>query len=100
MPIDFPISQLPLDLAPVDAVEAAYGSDADWVTDKLRRQVSCLLECDKQLVPWLYPAIRQRLKQAAPGEASFRCRFVSGQHKPDGEAASATTSLLQLMAGA
>ena len=98
MPIDLPISQLPTDLTLEDAVEAAYGDDLDWVAGKLRQGVSCLVECDKQLVPWFYAAARDRLRDASSGRA-LRCRFVSGQ--PPGDAnqqqQGPQPSLLQLM---
>ena len=79
MPIEYPIDQLPTDLSLEDAVEAVYGDDLDWLTTKLRQGVSCLVECDKQLVTFLYAAIRGRLRDTAGGERPLRCRFVSGQ---------------------
>jgi cell division protease FtsH len=100
MPIDLPISQLPTDLTLEDAVEAAYGDDLDWVAGKLRQGVSCLVECDKQLVPWFYGAIRDRVRDATGGRA-LRCRFVSGQPPQEaqqqGAQAGPQPSLLQLM---
>ena len=79
MPIEYPIDQLPTDLSLEDAVEAVYGDDLDWLTTKLRQGVSCLVECDKQLVTFLYAAIRGRLRDTAGGDQPLRCRFVSGQ---------------------
>ena len=76
MPIEFPIRDLPVDLSVEDAIEAAYGDDLDWVADKLRRGVSTLVECEKQLVTWLYAAIRGRLRDASSGA---RC---TGRPKP------------------
>ncbi len=79
MPIEFPISDLPVDLTVEDAVEAAYGDDLDWIAGKLRKEVSVLVECDKQLVTYFYAAIRGRLREAGPEGRALRCRFVSGQ---------------------
>jgi cell division protease FtsH len=79
MPIDFPIAQLPSDISLEDAVEAVYGDDLDWLSSKLRRGVSCLVECDKQLVTYLYAALRNRLRDTSGGARPLRCRFVSGQ---------------------
>lgn len=79
MPIDFPISQLPTDISLEDAVEAVYGDDLNWLADKLRRGVSCLVECDKQIVTYLYSALRNRLRDTTGGARPMRCRFVSGQ---------------------
>ena len=44
MPIEFPIADLPIDMAEEDAIEAAYGDDLDWIAGKLRRGVSVLVE--------------------------------------------------------
>ena len=98
MPIDFPISQLPTDLTVEDAIEAAYSDDLDWVAGKLRQNVSCLVECDKQLVPFFYAAVRDRARDASSGRA-LRCRFVSGQpaEQQQGQAQGPQPSLLQLM---
>lgn len=79
MPIDFPIAQLPTDISLEDAVEAVYGDDLNWLADKLRRGVSCLVECDKQIVTYLYAALRNRLRDTSGGARPMRCRFVSGQ---------------------
>ncbi|MCO5172534.1 MAG: AAA family ATPase [Planctomycetes bacterium] len=79
MPIDFPIAQLPTDISLEDAVEAVYGDDLDWLSGKLRRGVSCLVECDKQLVTFLYAALRGRLRDTSGGARGLRCRYVSGQ---------------------
>ena len=96
MPIDHPIAQLPTDLSLEDAVEEVYGEDLNWLTDKLRRGVSCLVECDKQLVTFLYAALRGRLRDSSTGTV-LRCRFVSGQMQQDGEQQGPQPSLLQLM---
>lgn len=101
MPIDFPIRDLPVDLTLEDAVEAVYGDDLNWIADKLRRQVSVLVECDKQLVTWLYAAVRSRLRDASGGRA-MRCRFIAGQppRREEGQPApqqQGPASLLQLM---
>jgi cell division protease FtsH len=95
MPIDYPISDLPTDLSLDDAVEGIYGEDLDWLGDKLRRGVSCLVECDKQLVTWFYGALRRRLRDASSGQRPVRCRFVSGQ--AEGEEQQQQASLIQLM---
>ena len=57
------ISALPLELSELEAVEAAYGRDIDFVEEKLSRGLSVLIECDKQLTFHLYRVLRARLKQ-------------------------------------
>jgi len=96
MPIEFPISKLPTYLSPDEAVEEAYGPDLDWIAEKLRRGVSCLVECDKQLVTFFYAAVRGRLRDQSAG-TPLRCRFVSGQPPADADTSGPQPSLLQLM---
>jgi cell division protease FtsH len=104
MPIEFPIADLPIDLNEDDAVEEIYGPDLDWVSEKLRKGVSVLVECDKQLVTWFYSAIRRRVRDADTGRA-LRCRYVSGQPReqrgdgdnPEEQQRSSSASLIQLM---
>ena len=96
MPIDFPLANLPTDLSLEDAVEAGYGDELDWVAGKLRQNVSTMVECDKQLVPWFYAAVRDRLRDATAGRA-LRCRFVSGQADPNQQQQGPQPSLLQQM---
>ncbi|MEQ8818762.1 MAG: AAA family ATPase [Sumerlaeia bacterium] len=57
-----PIRDLPTDITMDDAVEAVYGPDLDWVRDKLLLGLSVLIECDKQLVTFLYRALRARMR--------------------------------------
>jgi cell division protease FtsH len=57
-----PISQLPSELTHQQAVEVTYQADLDWVEEKLDRRISTLIECDKQLVLYLYRALRRRMK--------------------------------------
>src|SRR5687768_12891958 len=106
MPIDFPIRDLPVDISLEDAVEAVYGDDLNWVAGKLRRGTSVLVECDKQLVTYLYAALRSRLRDTTGGARAMRCRYVSGQPgRPEapqpGQAPppqqNAMASLIQLM---
>lgn len=102
MPIEHEIAKLPSDLPLEDAVEAAYADDLDWIARKLRKNVSVLVECDKQLVTYFYSAIRGRLREVgADGGAPIRCRFVSGQPRAaDGENGGqpqGPASLIQLM---
>ena len=94
MPIEFPIADLPIDMAEEDAVEAAYGDDLDWIANKLRRGVSVLVECEKQITTFLYAALRVRLRDPDAG-TPLRCRYVAGQPPADGE--QGPSSLMQLM---
>ncbi len=53
---------LPQQLTPDAAVEAAYAAELAEVASKLQRGLPCLIECDKDLGPFLYANLRARLK--------------------------------------
>lgn len=57
-----PESELPTDLDLPAAVEAAYASELAQVADRLQRGLPTLVECDKELVPFLFANVRDRLK--------------------------------------
>jgi len=58
-----PEDQLPVELTPFAAVEAAYPAEIARVTDALRSGLPTLVECEKELTPYLYKAVRDRLKK-------------------------------------
>jgi len=58
------IASLPVDLRVEDAVEAACAADITFIEERLRRGVSVLVECDKELSLYLYLAVRQRLRRS------------------------------------
>ena len=62
-----PIFDLPTDLRTEDAVEAACATDIAFIEERLRRGMSVLVECDKDLSLYLYLGIRARLRRAARG---------------------------------
>jgi cell division protease FtsH len=55
-------TELPTDLDLPQAVEAAYAPELAGVADRLQRGLPTLIECDKELVPFLFAHIRDRLK--------------------------------------
>jgi cell division protease FtsH len=63
MSVLIPEAELPAELAPDQAVEAAYAAELAAVAGKLSRGLPCLVECDKELAPFLYKNVRDRLKQ-------------------------------------
>ncbi len=67
-------SDLPLELSTDQAVEAAYSSDLAQVTSDLKRGLPVLIECDKDLVPFVFINVRRRLKQD-----DLRCLFLDGR---------------------
>lgn len=70
-----PIHQLPEALTHQQAVETTYQEEIDWVEDKLLRGMNALIECDKQLVLYLYKAFRKRLKAR---KSALRLRLIGG----------------------
>ena len=74
MSITIPGSQLPADLTAQDAAEAAYTAELTEVAGQLARGLPCLIECDKELVPYLFVALRGRLR-----ERNLRCVYLDGR---------------------
>jgi cell division protease FtsH len=62
MSIFIPERELPQQLTADAAVEAAYAAELTEVASKLQRGLPCLVECDKDLAPFLYKNLRGRLK--------------------------------------
>jgi cell division protease FtsH len=71
-------SDLPQELTPEGAVEAAYASEMAEVASKLQRSLPCLIECDKDLAPWLYLNLRNRLRTA-----NLRCLYLDGRPRQE-----------------
>jgi cell division protease FtsH len=65
---------LPAQLTPEQSVEAAYARELAEVASKLHRSLPCLIECDKDLAPYLFLNLRARLK-----EMNLRCRYLDGR---------------------
>ncbi|NBO92669.1 MAG: AAA family ATPase [Planctomycetia bacterium] len=74
MSVLIPESELPQDLANEDVVEAAYASELAEVASKLNRCLPTLIECDKDLTPFLYLNIRNRLRAF-----NLRCVYLDGR---------------------
>src|SRR3954469_16311371 len=71
-------NDLPQDLTVEAAVEAAYSSELAEVASKLTRALPCLIECDKDLAPFLFLNIRNRLRTA-----NLRCLYLDGRPRPE-----------------
>src|SRR5258708_20133291 len=65
---------LPAELTPQQAVESAYSRELAEVASKLQRSLPCLIECDKDLAPFLFMNLRTRLR-----EANLRCVYLDGR---------------------
>jgi cell division protease FtsH len=69
---------LPQDLSIEQAVEAAYAHELAEVASKLQRGLPVLIECDKDLAPFLYVNLRARLKPAG-----LRCIYLDGRPRQE-----------------
>ncbi|MBL9025604.1 MAG: AAA family ATPase [Myxococcales bacterium] len=62
-PISVAEDLLPVELTPFDAVTLAYPTEIATMADQLSRGLPVLVECDKELTPYLFKAVRDRLKR-------------------------------------
>jgi cell division protease FtsH len=67
---------LPASLTPEQAVEAAYAQELADVASKLVRGLPVLVECDKELAPYLFMNLRNRLR-----EAKLQCVYLDGRQR-------------------
>ncbi len=71
-------TELPLDLTLSDAVEAAYPAELTRAHEALSRRLPVMVECDKELTPFFYKGIRDRLKRD-----NVRCVYLDGRPDPN-----------------
>ncbi|HEY3807119.1 MAG TPA: AAA family ATPase [Kofleriaceae bacterium] len=71
-------SALPVELSPFAAVDAAYPAELTRCYDALRRRLPVLIECEKELAPYVYRSIRDRLKTD-----NTRCLYLDGRASAD-----------------
>src|SRR6476659_4065018 len=67
-------TDLPQDLTAEQAVESAYAAELAETAGRLQRGLPVLIECDKDLGPFLYANVRNRLKQAG-----LQCLYLDGR---------------------
>ena len=67
-------SELPKQLTIEQAVEAAYVRELAEAEDRLKRGLPVLIECDKEVTPYLYMCLRDRLRQAR-----LQCLYLDGR---------------------
>jgi cell division protease FtsH len=71
-------ADLAQDLDNTQAVEAAYACELAEVASKLQRGLPTLIECDKQLSPFLYVNLRTRLRAL-----NLRCLYLDGRPRQE-----------------
>src|SRR3954454_20182434 len=85
---------LPVALLAEQAVEAAYAAELAEVASKLQRGLPALVECDKDLAPFLYLNVRTRLR-----DAGLRCVYLDGRPKQEEQAGAMPCGLIGTMIG-
>jgi cell division protease FtsH len=75
-----PESDLPLELSLAASVEAAYPRELGRCEQALGQGLPVLVECDKELTPFFYAQVRDRLKKR-----SVRCVYLDGRPGPDAQ---------------
>lgn len=78
MSITIPEKDLPASLTPSEAVEAAYPAELSDIASNLTRKLPVLVECDKELAPWIYMAVRDRLKRS-----KIQATLIDGRQAKD-----------------
>ncbi len=66
MSLAIPEEKLPAELSAFAAVEAAYPAELARIVDSLRRGLPVLVEAEKELTPYVYKCVRDRLKKETP----------------------------------
>jgi cell division protease FtsH len=70
--------ELPVELSASAAVEAAYPAELTRCHQALRRRLPVMVECDKELVPFFFKCLRDRLRAD-----NLRCIYLDGRPDPD-----------------
>jgi cell division protease FtsH len=92
MSVFIPEQDLPQELSTEQAIEAAYAAELAEVASKLQRGLPCLVECDKDLTPFLFIGLRGRLKSAG-----LRAVYLDGRPRQDEQQGPMTQGLIGTM---
>jgi cell division protease FtsH len=83
---------LPQELTTEQAVEAAYCSELAEVASKVQRGLPALIECDKDLAPFLYANLRNRLRAV-----NLRCLYLDGRPRQEEQGGAMPMGLIGIM---
>ncbi len=87
-------SVLPLELNEFQAVEAAYPGELTRTYESLRRKLPVMVECDKELTPYFFRSIRDRLKAD-----NVKCVYLDGRPDPNAPPPPIPVGLIGTMIG-
>jgi cell division protease FtsH len=85
-------ADLPASLTAQQAAEAAYPTELAAVAGSIARGLPSLIECDKELAPYLFVALRGRLK-----DMGLRCLYLDGRPRDGEQAGGMPTGLMGTM---
>lgn len=71
------IQSLPTEIDEKAALEAAYNRDLYWVSKKLQSKASVLIECEKQLIPFVFIALRKQMR-----DLGIKLEYLDGREVP------------------
>jgi cell division protease FtsH len=91
MTVFVPETELPQELTVEQAVEAAYAQTLADVASDLARGLPVLIECDKDLAPYAFVNLRNRLKQQ-----NLRCLYLDGRPR-EGQQQEVACGLVAMM---
>ncbi|MGI9472966.1 MAG: hypothetical protein ACR2NZ_15605, partial [Rubripirellula sp.] len=86
--------ELPIDLTAEQSVELAYAQQLSDTASDLIRGLPVLIECEKDLAPYVFMNLRSRLKQA-----ELRCLYLDGRPPADAPADAMPMGLVGTMIG-
>ncbi len=92
MSLTVPESKLPAALTAQEAVESAYAAELAEVAGSLMRGLPSLIECDKELAPYLFVNLRSRLR-----DQNLRCIYLDGRPRETDAAGPVPVGLIGTM---
>jgi cell division protease FtsH len=82
MALQIPEASLPNEISPFAAVEAAYPAELLNVIDSLNSCLPVLIESEKELTPFIYKCVRDRLKKNGKKFVYLDGRTIQGMTEP------------------
>lgn len=86
--------ELPVELTPEQAVEASCSRELAEIASKLNRGLPCLIECDKDMAPYVFMNLRGRVKQLG-----MECVYLDGRPRGNEQNGPVPQGILATMIG-